>query len=311
MCHSERSEESLRPEHRPVPVTGTTAVLRSAERQLRLASIEDAALEAEILLAHTLGLTRTQLLAHLREPLDSASLCRFDALLARRLQHEPFAYITGRREFYGLDLLCSPAALIPRPETELLVELALDWLGGAAAETPLVVDVGTGTGALALAIATTAPHARVIAIDISRAALELATRNAARVGVADRVSFVQGSLLSPLRTPADVIVANLPYISDGVYATLAPEVRDHEPQGALRAGPRGTEPIEALLAQACPEPVEGLPTLLAPGGLLLAEHAWDQAEALRRAARAAFPHAHVETKRDLAGLERVLMVEHA
>jgi release factor glutamine methyltransferase len=145
-----------------------------------------------------------------------------------------------------------------------------------------------------------APDARVVAIDSSRSALEVATANAARCGVRDRVSLVQGSLVEAVRAPADVIVANLPYIADGVYATLSPEIRQHEPEQALRAGVRGTELIESLIAQA--------PTLLAPGGLLLAEHAWDQGEPLRRAARAAFPRARIETKRDLAGLDRALVV---
>jgi release factor glutamine methyltransferase len=223
--------------------------------------------------------------------------------MTRRLRHEPLAYITGHKEFYGLDLLCSPAALIPRPETELLVELALNRVRGRGSrvETFTIVDVGTGSGAIAIAVAAHAPEARVIAIDTSRAALELAAANAERHGVGDRVSFVQGSLLTPLRTPADVIVANLPYVADDVYASLAPEIRAHEPPEALRAGERGTELIESLLAQA--------PTLLRPGGLLLAEHAWDQGESLRHAARVAFPQARIETKRDLAGLERVLVVQ--
>lgn len=284
--------------------------LREAQERLRRAAIEDAALEAEVLLAHALGLTREQLFARLPQPFGSESRQQFEQLITRRLAREPLAYITGHREFYGLDLACAPAALIPRPETELLVELALEWLRvqeqgrsnkeQGPAPAPLVVDVGTGNGAIAVAIAVHAPDARVVAIDTSRAALELALANARRHGVAGRIAFVQGSLLGPLRARADLIVANLPYIADDVYAGLAPEIREHEPEQALRAGTRGTELIEALLESASGG--------LAPGGLFAAEHAWDQGEALRRAARAAFPRARIETKRDLARLERALVV---
>ncbi len=263
-----------------------------------------------MLLVHALGVSREQLFMRLSEPLDGEQRQRFERLIAGRLQHEPLAYITGHKEFYCLDLLCSPAALIPRPETELLVELALDWVRGQGsrakgqgprAKTPVVVDVGTGNGAIAVAVAAHAPDARIIAIDTSRAALELAATNARRHGLENRVSFVEGSLLTPLREPVDVIVANLPYIANEVYEALPPEIREQEPEQALRAGARGTELIESLVEQA--------PTLLAPGGLLLAEHAWDQGESLRRAARLAFPRARIETKRDLAGLERVLVVD--
>jgi release factor glutamine methyltransferase len=264
--------------------------------------MDDAELEAEILLAHTLDFTREQLLARQHEPPGAERRERFDSLMSRRLAHEPLAYITGHREFYGIDLLCSPAALIPRPETEMLVELALDWVRGqgSGVNEPTIIDVGTGSGAIAIAIAVHAPNARVIAIDTSRAALELARENARRHGVDHRISFVQGSLLTPLRVQADIVVANLPYIAEEVYASLPPEIREHEPECALRAGARGTEVIEELIAQA--------PTLLAPGALLLAEHAWDQGKPLRGVARASFPHARIETARDLAGLERVLSI---
>jgi release factor glutamine methyltransferase len=285
----------------PFTSSSSAAILHNAADRLRRAAIDDAALEAELLLAHALGPTREQLFARLSEPLDCDQRQRFEQLIERRLAHEPLAYITGHKEFYGLDLICSPAALIPRPETELLVELALDWLSITVIAAPIVVDVGTGTGAIALAIAAHAAHARIVAIDTSRASLEVAATNAERLGVRDRVSLVQGSLLEALQAPADVIVANLPYIADDVYATLPPEIRQHEPDQALRAGGRGTELIESLIEQA--------PTLLRSGGLLLTEHAWDQGESLRRAARVAFPYARIETKRDLAALERALVVQ--
>jgi release factor glutamine methyltransferase len=279
--------------------------LRDARDELANAGIEDAHLEAEVLLGHALGMTREALYARLREPLPDARA--FRALLQRRFAHEPAAYITGHREFYDLDLLCTPDALIPRPETELLVELALNWVkgqgsgvkGGVAGRRSWVADVGTGNGAIAVAIAVHAPEARVVAIDVARPALALAHRNAERHGVRDRIDFVHTSLLAALRGPLDVIVGNLPYVSDGEYARVVPEVR-WEPEEALHAGLRGTELIEALLSHASGR--------LAPGGLLLAEHAWDQGERLRTAGRESFPDARIETKCDLAGEERALVV---
>ena len=301
--------------------------LHHAQERLRSAGIPGAELEAELLLRHALGLSREALYARLQQALDPAAARSFEAMLARRLAHEPSAYITGHTEFYGLALACTPAALIPRPETELLVELALDWVKGQGslawvkgqgsrvkageeardkgqgrAPARLVVDVGTGNGAIAVAIAVHAPRARIVGIDTSRAALALARRNAGAQGVAGRVLLAQGSLLAPVRGEVDVIVANLPYVPTRLYRALPPELREHEPEGALHAGRRGTALIERLLAEA--------PALLRPGGLLLAEHAWNQGRRLRETARVAFPRARIETQRDLAGRERALVVEN-
>ena len=280
-------------------------VLQRAEGRLRASGSDDARLEAEVLLCHALGLTREQLYARLTDEIDAAALARVESLLLRRLAHEPIAYIIGQREFYGLELACTPAALIPRPETELLVELALAWVKGQGprAREPWIVDVGTGNGAVAVAIAVHAPDARVAAIDASRPALLLARRNAGAHGVARRIDFLQGDVLTALRGLADIIVANLPYVPTRLYEKLPPEIHDHEPSLALHAGRRGTAMIERLIAQS--------PALLRPGGLLLAEHAWNQGSRLREAARASFPTARIETKRDLAGRERVLVVETA
>jgi release factor glutamine methyltransferase len=280
-------------------------VLSAAAAQLRAAGVEDARLEAELLLCHALGCTRERLFARLREPLAPDKRREYETLLERRLAHEPLAYITERCEFYGLALECSPAALIPRPETELAVELALGRVEGQGpgAKSLTIVDVGTGSGAIAVTIAVHAPSVRVIAVDISRDALLLARRNAEAYGVAGRIDFVQGSLLSMLRRPVDVIVANLPYVPTHLYRKLLPELLDHEPEGALHAGRRGTAVIEELLTQA--------PALLRSGRVLLAEHQWDQSASLQVVARAAFPQARIETKRDLAGKERLLFVGSA
>lgn len=288
-------------------MTGRTVgeSMRDAARRLREAGIEDAELEVDILLRHALNLNgdRAHLLAILHDPLPDAVAARFEALVARRLSREPTAYIVGHREFYGLELECGPEALIPRPETELLVDIALAWLReqGAALQRPLIVDVGTGNGALAVALAVHCPPAQVLAIDTSAPALLLARRNAARHGVADRVALLRGDLLTPLRAKADVVVANLPYVSAEDWANLAPEITRYEPREALVGGPRGTETIERLLSQA--------PSYLASPGLLLCEIGDQQGEALRAAAVRAFPDAWVEVRQDLAGLDRVLYVE--
>lgn len=285
--------------------------LHDATARLRAGEIEDARLEAEVLLAHALHIGREAVLARLRESLRMNERAAFETLLARRLAREPSGYIVGHREFYGIDLQCTPAAIIPRPETELLVEHAIGFVrrkrrkhgrgavGGS--RTVVIADVGTGNGAIAVALAHQLQEARVIAVDRSRPALELARRNAAAHGVAGRVDLIQGTLLESLRVRFDLIVANLPYVPTVAYRKLPPEIRAHEPQEALRAGRRGTEIIEELLAQA--------PRCLRQGGLLLVEHAWNQGRRLRDAARVAFQSAHVETKRDLAGLDRMLIVE--
>ena len=293
--------------------------LGKARRRLRAVGIEEAGLDAEVLLRRALEISREALLARLQEPLPAGPRAVFEAFLQRRLAHEPTAYIVGHKEFFGLDLACSRAALIPRPESELLVEYAIDWLrttspasltrldradsakGATPLRRPSIVDLGTGTGALAIALALHVPGTWAVAIDTSRPALELARCNAAAHGVADRIAFVQGTLLTPLRGAFDIILANLPYVPSQTYNRLSPEIRENEPEGALRAGRRGTSVIERMLAQA--------PAHLRPGGLLLAEHGWNQGRWLREAARAAFPDACVETRRDLAGVDRMLVVD--
>ena len=183
------------------------------------------------------------------------------------------------------------------------MEAAIAWLEHTEHSPdprPRIVDVGTGGGAIAVALAVHCPTARIVAIDPSRQAMALARCNASANGVASRIDFVQGELLTPLPGRFDLIVANLPYVPTRLYAKLPPEIREHEPAVALHAGRRGTALIEALLAQA--------QARLHPGGLLLAEHAWNQGRRLREAARAAFPSAAIETRRDLAGRQRMLVV---
>ena len=274
--------------------------LHEATEALRAAGIEDAAwLEAEVLLRHTLDLDRAHLYARLQEDLSSGDQAVFHSLLARRLAHEPTAYIVGQREFYGLDLETTPAALIPRPETELLVEEALSRACGR--EPLLIVDVGTGNGAIAVALAVHLPAAALVAIDVSREALTLAARNARHHGVENRISFLQADLLAPLAQPADIIAANLPYVCSEDWDTLPPEIREHEPRAALDGGPDGLREIERLLGQA--------PSRVRAGGSLLVELGPPQAARALALARHCFPGAAARILPDAAGLDRLLAID--
>ena len=266
--------------------------LHEAATRLLKAGIDDPRLEAEVLLRHALGVDREELFARLQEPLALELQALYEALVDRRLEHEPTAYIIGHKEFFGLDFACSPAALIPRPETELLVETAIEQFRERG--PVLAIDIGTGSGVIAVSLATHLPQARVIATDISDKALALGRRNALAHCVASQIEFVRGSLLEHLSGRFDLIAANLPYIPSQTYNALPPDIREHEPETAMRAGRRGTTTIEAMLAQAVDH--------LRPGGLLLAEHAWNQGRRLREAAAGHFPTADIETRRDLAGL---------
>ena len=285
---------------RPGTSVGTIAqVLADATTRFTAAGIgEDARLVADVLLAHAWGGTRSRLLAMFRDEAAIDAKVRFEALVARRVRREPLSYITGRCEFYGIDVAVGPGVLIPRPETELLVEFALDEVrrrGGGLR----IADVGTGSGAIAVAVARGEAGVRVTAIDSSPAAVTIARHNVESQGVADRVEVRTGDLLDGAGT-YDVILANLPYVAEAEWAALAPEVRDWEPREALVGGARGTEAIERLLAQA--------PEHLAVDGVLAAEMGASQGAAVTAVARSCFPDATVCVMKDLAGLERVLVV---
>ncbi|MCC7359945.1 MAG: peptide chain release factor N(5)-glutamine methyltransferase [Anaerolineales bacterium] len=252
------------------------------------------ALTAQALLAAVLGLSRAQLLAHPERMLSAAEQAAFAPALARAAAGEPLAYILGRREFYGLDLEVTPAVLVPRPETERLVELAV------ARAPRRALDVGTGSGCIAVALAVNAPGVSVMALDVSPAALAVAARNAQRHGVSDRITFAQSDLLAALPpVPAyDLLCANLPYIDTDELRALP--VAAHEPRLALDGGPGGLRLIERLLAQA--------PPCLAPGAALLLEIGAGQGPRALALAQAAFPGANAAIVPDLAGLDRVLTI---
>jgi release factor glutamine methyltransferase len=268
--------------------------LRQATAEL--ASITDLPrLEAEVLLAHVLGTSRTALLAHSERRLTSNQLTNYQTLIRRRASDYPLPYLTGCVEFYGLEFEVTPEVLIPRPETETLVDLAL------ARQPETVADVGTGSGCIAVSLAVHLPEATVHAIEVSPAALAVAQRNVERHGVAERVRLMIGDVLTPRPGRAALIVSNPPYIPTGECASLQASVRNHEPLLALDGGPDGLAIIRRLLAQA--------PAVLYPGGALLIEIGADQGEEASLLARTYFPEAEVRVHPDLAGRDRVLEVQ--
>jgi release factor glutamine methyltransferase len=266
-----------------------------------LLSGDEAALEAELLLMHALGLDRAHLYQRLTEPLSSEAIDAYRVVLERRVAREPLAYITGHREFFALDFETTRAALIPRPETETLVELAIAFALERFADQPITIaDVGTGSGVIAVALACELPLARIVATDVSADAIALARRNAARHDVADRIEFRGDDLLLPLAEPVPMIAANLPYVTTAQWESSPPEIHDHEPRAALDGGPDGLDVIRRLLTQA--------PTRLAEVGGLFCEIGAGQGDSARELAREVFPRARVEVARDLAGRDRVLAV---
>ncbi len=282
--------------------------LRSAAAALAGSATPE--LDAELLLAHALGLSRAALLACGRDPLPEPARSAFDTLVARRAAGEPVAYVTGQSWFYSLNLRVTPAVLIPRPETEGLVEWALAWVKrrrSVAGDSPLtLVDIGTGSGAVALALAANIPVdvAEIHATEISPAALEVARYNAARLGLAEQVTFHCADLLPPAPPgpPAfNLIVANLPYVGLDELGDVAPDVYQWEPYGALFAGADGLAEIRRLLST--------LPGRLHPGGAAGVEIGWRQGPAVVALAQAAFPVAGVVLLRDLAGLDRIVTVQ--
>jgi release factor glutamine methyltransferase len=261
---------------------------------------ETAWLDARTLISHLLGKPHAWVLAHPEQELTAGQARRLEGILERLSGGEPLPYILGRWEFFGLDFSITPDVLIPRPETELLVEEALAWLRAQSGRCK-AVDVGTGSGCIAVTLAKLAPDVSVVACDISQQALQVAQRNAVQHAVADRVSFVQVDLISALSGSVDLICANLPYIPTSKLEEL--EVARHEPQLALDGGMDGIQLIERLVSQAR--------RLLAPGGLMLLEiEATLGGEVLPRVAEI-FPWAKIELLPDLAGLDRLIRLENS
>ena len=250
----------------------TAATIRLAQNEHLRA---DAARDAEHLLLHTSGLRRTILFTDPTHELTATQRSAYEAAITRRLTLEPIQYITGTQEFYGLPFHVTPAVLIPRPETELLVEAVLHVLQRLPSTQPLrIADVGTGSGIIAITLAVHLPQAHITALDISPAALAIARHNVETHQVADRITFLQSDLLSAVPGQTfDAIVSNPPYIPTTDQPTLHPQVRDHEPHTALYAGPHGLDIYQRLIPQAH--------AALLPGGLLALEIGHGQNESIQ------------------------------
>jgi release factor glutamine methyltransferase len=273
--------------------------LQEATQTLTGAGCDTPRLDAEVLLAYVLGCDRAWLYAHPEHRLSPSQLSAYQFLISRRARREPVAYLTGHKEFFGLDFVVTPDVLIPRPETERLVELALQC-GPTLPSPHLIADVGTGSGAIAVALAVHLPRAHMIALDTSASALAIARRNAARHGVARRVCCIQADLLAPLAGPLALIVANPPYLSQAELESAPPEVAHWEPRAALNGGHDGLAIIRHLLTMAADR--------LHAGGALLMEIGAAQGAETLRLARRHFPQAAVEIVPDYAGHDRLLVV---
>ncbi len=268
-------------------------------KRLSASGVDGAALDAGLLLGHSLGLTREQLFTRGRDRIGEAGLRRYRLFIDRRSRRVPLAHITGRREFWSLPIGVDGRVLVPRPETEGVVEAALEFLAGPC----LALDVGTGSGNITAALATELPEGRFVALDISGEALDLAARNLRDLGLGERVLLLQGDLLAPLgRTAAfDAVLSNPPYVPSGEIAALQPEVRECEPKVALDGGPDGLLVIRRLLEEA--------PSRLRRGGRLVIEVGAGQGEAAAGLVRGSGRFGKVEVRRDLAGRGRVIVAE--
>ena len=306
------------PDSRPMGCTIQQALRWAGARLKAIGAdgIDHPRLEAELLLAHVLGAKRVDLHLRAYESLPEQAAQAYAALVQRRLAREPLAYILGRRAFYDLDLIVTPDVLVPRPETEHLVEEILSYLGtpsasSASADTAelalgvpgRILDVGTGSGAIAVTVARHLPQARVWAVDISWAALQVARQNARLAGVQQRVQLVQSDLLAPLGGRFDVVAANLPYIAAAELSELMPEVSRYEPRLALDGGAEGLEVIRRFLDQVAPH--------LGEPGLLLIEIDPRQARAVLTLARERLdgPTTLFSTIQDYAGHDRIIRIE--
>jgi release factor glutamine methyltransferase len=304
--------EAVAQPHRPS--REAAAAIAAASARLALTGVVSARLDAELLMAAAAGVSRVTVIAGLAEmagfpgmagaaQIDAAVIGRFERMVARREAREPIAYIVGRREFYSLELAVRPGVLIPRPETETVVEAALDFLRSRLNVT--VLDMGTGSGAIAIAIAKNTATTRVVALDISKVSLEVAAENAQRHGCADRITFQQGDCFASLDRngpPFDLIVSNPPYIPEAELATLASEIRDFEPRIALEGGRDGMDFYRKI--------ARGTARWLARGGEVIVELGAGQADAVEMMMRAAGCDISVRM-RDLSGVERVVRSRRA
>lgn len=274
------------------------ALLGRAAAALEQAGIDPARPEAEWLLAGLLGVERLALYLEPARRLTEAQAARYRELIERRARREPLQYLLGWEDFHGLRLAVTPDVLVPRPETEGLVEWALETLAGRP--DPVIADLGTGSGAIACALATALPRAEVLAVELAGGALAVASRNVRALGLSGRVRLLAGDLFAPLGSLSpslDLVVANPPYLPSAVIASLPPEVSRHEPRAALDGGPDGLGVLRRVVA--------GAPAVLKPGGWLLMEIGEEQAGSLA-SLMAAEGFSGIRARRDLSGVERYI-----
>jgi release factor glutamine methyltransferase len=288
--------------YRHTPLTIAEAINEAAQK-LSAAGIENARLDAEVLLSHVGNKDRAWLITHGADTLERECRQLFEDAISRRSRREPLQYITGKQEFWGLEFIVTPVVLIPRPETELLVETAVKFLRGGAPTT--IADLCTGSGCVAISLAKEQGGARTFATDMSVQALAVARENARKHGVSDRIRFLGGDLLQPLeeldlRGRVDVITANPPYIRAGDLPMLQAEVKDYEPEIALIAGPEGTEIQKKI--------IENAAAFLKKQGVLIMEMGLGQAGTLTRMVASTGAYENAEILKDLAGIDRVITV---
>jgi len=283
-----------------------TTVREAIERGMAaLEGQPGARLDVQVLAGHVLGVDRSALYAHPERELAAEQERQFVALLERRKRGEPVAYLVGHEEFFGRDFLVDRRVLIPRPETELLVEVALRTIGEmfANGRAPLVADIGTGSGIIPITLALEEPRLPYLyACDVSGEALAVARINCQRHGVEQRVRLLQGDLLAPLPEAVDLLIANLPYVGSEEREALAPDVRDYEPHMALFGGPQGLDVLRRFLIET------QQPGKLKAGALLLLEIGYQQKEPLRRLLVTLWPSAKITFEKDYAGWDRLLKV---
>ena len=278
-------------------------VIQNTHQNLEEANIPDARLEAEVLVMNVMRMPRQSIFSEQETEVSGQQLEALDSLLARRYRREPLAYILGMREFYGINVFLTPSVLIPRPETEGLVEHALFMsMMGMESRELVIADVGTGSGAIAINLAIHLPAAKIFAVDVADEVLDVAAYNIRSHGVGDRVTLGIGDLLEGVPEPVDLIVANLPYIPSDRIPTLQPEVQ-HEPVLALDGGSDGLDLIRRLLTQA--------ENKLKPNGIILLEMDPEQIPVVQNLVKHHFPQGSTSIETDLSGMDRILTIHKA
>ena len=286
-------------------MTTIREALTQATQQFTLAGLQHPRLDAQVLLGHVLEVERAILYTYPNRQLTEEQEQRFIALVAQRAQGEPVAYITGHKEFYSLDFLVDNRVLVPRPETEHLVDAALKIIQGMlqAGQQPIVADIGTGSGIIPITLAVQEPQLPYLyGCDISPDALEVAHLNCQRHYVEQRVHLLQGDLLEPLPEPVDILIANLPYIGTDEMSELERDVRDYEPYLALFSGPLGLDLLQRFLLDA------QQPGKLKPGAILLLEIGYQQREPLAQLVQHIWPSASFRFIQDYGGYDRLLYI---